>query len=168
MLIGFHNLLTNFPEPFSKRRYEQNEKQKDTDSFNPPDHTGLDPANAATGHKDNTRQRRTLAYVFMDDGTLLNAEIIKQGYGFALTRYPFAINWDRMRRLIDRWLPPADICHPISSQGNGRHHLRWEPDAVAPRMARPVNAVCSRKVCNCLSGFQKGVDRKPKNVQNRE
>jgi RNA-directed DNA polymerase len=22
------------------------------------------------------------------------------------------INWDRMRRLIDRWLPPAEICHP--------------------------------------------------------
>jgi len=22
------------------------------------------------------------------------------------------VNWDRMRRLIDRWLPPARICHP--------------------------------------------------------
>jgi hypothetical protein len=22
------------------------------------------------------------------------------------------ILWDRMRRLIDRWLPPARICHP--------------------------------------------------------
>ena len=50
----------------------------------------LDPANAATGHKDNTQQKRTLAYVFLDDGRLLNAEIIKQGYGFALSRYPFA------------------------------------------------------------------------------
>jgi hypothetical protein len=30
----------------------------------------LDPANAATGHKDNTRQRQTMAYVFLDDGTL--------------------------------------------------------------------------------------------------
>jgi endonuclease YncB( thermonuclease family) len=26
----------------------------------------------------------------MEDGTLLNAEIIKQGYGRALTRYPFS------------------------------------------------------------------------------
>jgi micrococcal nuclease len=48
----------------------------------------LDPANAPTGHKDNTQQKRTLAYVFLDDGRLLNAEIIKQGYGFALSRYP--------------------------------------------------------------------------------
>jgi endonuclease YncB( thermonuclease family) len=39
----------------------------------------FDPANASTGHKANTRQRRTLTYVFLDDGTLLNAEIIKQG-----------------------------------------------------------------------------------------
>jgi micrococcal nuclease len=42
-----------------------------------------DQANAARGHKDNTQQKRTLAYVFLEDGTLLNAEIIKQGYGYA-------------------------------------------------------------------------------------
>jgi micrococcal nuclease len=35
------------------------------------------------------RYRRTLAYVYLDDGTFLNAEIIRQGYGHALTRYPF-------------------------------------------------------------------------------
>ena len=52
-------------------------------------HLEYDPANAARGHKDNTQQRRTLAYVFLEDGTLLNAEIIRQGYGHALTRYPF-------------------------------------------------------------------------------
>jgi micrococcal nuclease len=32
---------------------------------------------------------RTLAYVYLADGQLLNAEIIKQGYGFAYTRFPF-------------------------------------------------------------------------------
>jgi endonuclease YncB( thermonuclease family) len=47
----------------------------------------FDDANAARGHKDNTEQKRTLAYVYLGDGTLLNAEIIRQGYGFALTRY---------------------------------------------------------------------------------
>lgn len=32
---------------------------------------------------------RTLAYVYLEDGTFLNAEIVKQGYGFAYTRFPF-------------------------------------------------------------------------------
>jgi micrococcal nuclease len=45
-----------------------------------------------------TQQRRTLAYVVLEDGTLLNAEIIKQGYGFAYTRFPFA-RLDEFRRL---------------------------------------------------------------------
>ena len=57
-----------------------------------------DQANAARGHKDNTPQRRTLAYVYLEDGTLLNAEIIRQGYGYALTRYPFS-RMEEFRRL---------------------------------------------------------------------
>ncbi len=32
---------------------------------------------------------RSLAYVYLEDGTCLNAEIIKQGYGFAYTKFPF-------------------------------------------------------------------------------
>lgn len=32
---------------------------------------------------------RTLAYVYLPDGTFVNAEIIRQGYGFAYTRFPF-------------------------------------------------------------------------------
>jgi micrococcal nuclease len=32
---------------------------------------------------------RLLAYVYLLDGTFLNAEIIKQGYGSAYTRFPF-------------------------------------------------------------------------------
>jgi len=35
------------------------------------------------------KYQRTLAYVYLEDGTFLNAEIIKQGYGFAYTRFPF-------------------------------------------------------------------------------
>jgi micrococcal nuclease len=58
----------------------------------------FDPANAATAHKDNTPQKRTLAYVYLENGTLLNAEIIRQGYGFALTRFPFA-RLEEFRRL---------------------------------------------------------------------
>jgi micrococcal nuclease len=32
---------------------------------------------------------RLLAYVYLTDGTFLNAEIIKQGYGHAYKRFPF-------------------------------------------------------------------------------
>ena len=32
---------------------------------------------------------RSLAYVYLEDGTFLNAEIIKQGYGFAYVYFPF-------------------------------------------------------------------------------
>ena len=32
---------------------------------------------------------RTLAYVYLEDGTFINAEIVKQGYGFAYTKFPF-------------------------------------------------------------------------------
>ena len=35
------------------------------------------------------RYRRTLAYVELADGRLLNEEIIRQGYGHAYTKYPF-------------------------------------------------------------------------------
>jgi micrococcal nuclease len=34
------------------------------------------------------RYSRTLAYVFLQDGTHLNAEIIRQGYGFAASSSP--------------------------------------------------------------------------------
>jgi endonuclease YncB( thermonuclease family) len=57
-----------------------------------------DEADAARGHKDNTHQRRTLAYVFLEDGKLLNAEIIRQGYGSALTRLSFS-RMEEFRRL---------------------------------------------------------------------
>ena len=38
-----------------------------------------DQANTHLGHKD--RYGRTFAFVFLEDGTLLNAEIIRHGYG---------------------------------------------------------------------------------------
>ena len=36
------------------------------------------------------RYRRLLRYVYLSDGTLVNAEIVAQGYGFAYTKYPFS------------------------------------------------------------------------------
>jgi micrococcal nuclease len=35
------------------------------------------------------KYKRILAYVYLEDGTFLNAEIVKQGYGFAYTRFSF-------------------------------------------------------------------------------
>ena len=35
------------------------------------------------------RYGRTLAYVYLEEGTHLNAEIVKQDYGHAYTRFPF-------------------------------------------------------------------------------
>jgi micrococcal nuclease len=35
------------------------------------------------------KYQRTLSYVYLPDGTFLNAEIVKQGYGHAYVKYPF-------------------------------------------------------------------------------
>jgi micrococcal nuclease len=35
------------------------------------------------------KYERTLSYVYLSDGTFLNAEIVKQGYGHAYVKYPF-------------------------------------------------------------------------------
>ena len=42
------------------------------------------------------RYGRTLAFVFLPDGSLLNLRLIEEGYGFAYLRYPF--RRDRMER----------------------------------------------------------------------
>ncbi len=46
-----------------------------------------DPLNS-----DRDRYDRLLRYVYLPDGTLVNAEIIKQGYGFAYLTYPIQKN----------------------------------------------------------------------------
>lgn len=45
-------------------------------------------ADAANTNRD--RYNRLLRYVYLPDGRLVNAEIIKQGYGFAYTLFPFS------------------------------------------------------------------------------
>ncbi len=48
----------------------------------------MEPGNASIGHKD--KYGRTLAYLYRPpDHLFINAELIKQGYGFAYTRFPF-------------------------------------------------------------------------------
>jgi len=48
----------------------------------------LDQNNAKRRHKD--RYGRTLAYAYLDDGRMLNRELIRQGYAHAYTRFPFS------------------------------------------------------------------------------
>ena len=40
-------------------------------------------------HEKKDKYGRTLAYVYLPDGRCLNEEIIRRGYGFAYTRFPF-------------------------------------------------------------------------------
>src|ERR1700757_4210166 len=42
----------------------------------------FDPSNPSISHTDS--RKRTLAYVFLADGTFLNAELVKQGYAFII------------------------------------------------------------------------------------
>ena len=42
----------------------------------------FDPSNPTINHTDS--RKRTLAYVFLADGTFLNAELVKQGYAFII------------------------------------------------------------------------------------
>jgi micrococcal nuclease len=47
----------------------------------------LDNVNSIRRHKD--KYGRTLAYVYLENGTMLNRELIRQGYAHAYTRFPF-------------------------------------------------------------------------------
>jgi len=47
----------------------------------------LDDANAGRRHKD--RYGRTLGYVYLHDGMMLNAELVRRGFAHAYTRFPF-------------------------------------------------------------------------------
>jgi hypothetical protein len=42
------------------------------------------------------------------------------------------ITWERMGRIIKRWLPYPKICHPLPELRLGRYHPRQEPSAVVP------------------------------------
>ena len=56
---------------------------------------------------------RTLVYLFLQDGTFFNAELIKQGYGYAYTHFPFKYldefrRYERIARENNRGLWGAD------------------------------------------------------------
>jgi micrococcal nuclease len=55
----------------------------------------FDPVSSRSGDD----KDRTLAYVFLQDGRHLNAEIIRQGYGFAVSGTPPLQYQNEFRRL---------------------------------------------------------------------
>lgn len=63
---------------------------------------------------------RLLAYVFLLDGRMLNAEIIKQGYGFAYTRFPF-----RYLEEFKQYEREARSKGPGLWKGGGKAELKW-------------------------------------------
>ena len=68
----------------------------------------FEPNNYLIGHRD--KYARIPAYVYLMDGTFLNAEIIiKEGYGFAYNRFPFKYmeefrSYEKMARVNKRGL----------------------------------------------------------------
>jgi len=68
------------------------------------------------------RYNRLLRYVYLQDGTLVNAEIIKQGYGFAYTSFPFT-KVDEFRNLQkqaqDQKAGLWSSCQPTANQYGG-------------------------------------------------
>jgi len=67
---------------------------------------------------------RTLAYVYLEDGTHLNLEIVRRGYGFAYTRHPF--------RHLDEFRAAERAAR---DEGAG---LWAEPDSAAALARRPA------------------------------
>ena len=68
---------------------------------------------------------RTLAYVYLPDGALLNAEIIRQGYGHAYTVFPF--------RYVDQF-------RGYEREAREARRGLWATAAVAPVSATPAAA----------------------------
>lgn len=68
------------------------------------------------------RYNRLLRYVYLPDGTLVNAEIIKQGYGFAYTSFPFT-KVDEFRQYQkqaqDQKLGLWSSCQPAANKYGG-------------------------------------------------
>jgi micrococcal nuclease len=68
------------------------------------------------------RYGRLLRYIYLPNGTLVNAEIIKQGYGFAYTGFPFTktdefIQYEKEAREANRGLWSS--CQPTVNQYGG-------------------------------------------------
>lgn len=94
----------------------------------------LDQANTAVAHKD--RYGRTLAYVFREDGKFLNAELIRQGYSHAYTKYPFKY---------------ANEFSALERQARNQNAGLWDADAKAAASTLPSNVKSPRSDSNKIA-----------------
>lgn len=67
---------------------------------------------------------RILAYVFLEDGTFLNAELIKQGYAFSYNRFPHKY-LDQFRQYEKEARLNAVGLWGRFSKGDNRYDLMW-------------------------------------------
>lgn len=79
---------------------------------------------------------RILAYVFLEDGTFLNAELIKEGYAFAYTRFPHKYldqfrQYEREARLAARGLWGR------FSKGGDKYDVFWLGDQATTTFHHP-------------------------------
>ena len=68
------------------------------------------------------RYNRLLRYVYLPDNTLVNAEIIKQGYGFAYTGFPFTKSEEFIKYQIEARIQGKGLwssCKPSENQYGG-------------------------------------------------
>lgn len=125
-----------------------------------------DQSSAATGHRG--KYGRLLAYVFRDRDNLdFNAELIKQGYAHAYTKYPFSRmeefrQYERTARENGRGLwaespatirgppekQPTKLRHWLNASSGVRHNAscRWYRNTKSGRMCRP-NDGRACKIC---------------------
>ena len=85
---------------------------------------GRQPVRLVADPLDTNRDRydRLLRYVYLPDGTLLNEELIKRGYGFAYIGFPFTktqlFKQDQQQAQTQRrglW----GVCHPTKNKYDG-------------------------------------------------
>ena len=94
------------------------------------------------------RYGRTLAYVYLPNGTFANAEIVRQGYGHAYTRFPFRYldefrQHEREARRRERGLWGAK-CEDAGAGARGKPTVRheavrriWRARALRRQRQRP-------------------------------
>jgi len=101
---------------------------------------------------------RTLAYLYLADGTFVNAEIIRQGYGHAYTQFPFKfipefLAFEREAREARRglWANAPAARSPISSEvivivtrTGDKYHRPTCPTLRASRIELPVATAAAR------------------------